>query len=65
MNLRPGIAVQSRAKGLWLFSAARASAAAWGGAISWLACAEARVLTLCSPETELGFCFRIGICGVF
>ena len=45
--------------------AARASAAAWGGAISWLACAAARVLALCSPETELGFCFRIGICGVF
>ena len=51
---------------MWLLLlAARASAAAWGGAISWLACAEARVLALCSPETELGFCFRIGICGVF
>ena len=44
---------------LWLLLllAARASAAAWGGAISWLACAEARVLALCSPETELDFVF--------
>ena len=45
--------------------AARASAAAQGGAISWLACAETRVLALCSPEIELAFSFRIGICGDF
>ena len=50
---------------LLLLLAARASAAARGVSISLLACAETRVLALCSPETELGFCFRAGICGVF
>ena len=47
-----------------LLLAARASAAARGVSISLLAC-ETRVLALCSPETELEFCFRVGICGVF
>ena len=50
---------------LWLLLAAPASAAARGGSTSWLACAETRVLALCSPEFELQFSFRIGICGVF
>ena len=50
---------------LWLLLAARASAAARGVSISLLACAETRVLALCSPEPELGFCFRVGICGGF
>ena len=36
-----------------------------GCAISLLACAETRVLALCSPAIELAFCFRIGFCGVF
>ena len=35
-----------------------------GGAISLLACAETRVLALCSPGMELWFCFRIGFCCV-
>ena len=35
-----------------------------GGAIPLLACAETRVLALCSPGIELCFCFRIGFCGV-
>ena len=50
---------------LLLLLAARASAAARGCAISLLACAETRVLALCSPAIELAFCFRIGFCGVF
>ena len=40
-----------------LFLAARASAAAWGGAISWLACAETRVLALWPLDKKLGFLF--------
>ena len=50
---------------LLLLLAASASAAARGGAISLLACAETRVLALCSPEIELAFCFRMGFGGVF
>ena len=50
---------------LLLLLAARASAAGRGGAISLLACAETRVLELCSPEIVLAFCFRIGFCGAF
>ena len=45
---------------LLLLLAAVASAAARGGAIPLLACAETRVLALCSPAIELCFCFRIG-----
>ena len=37
--------------------AARASAAAWGGAISWLACAETRVLALWPLDKKFGFLF--------
>ena len=37
--------------------AARASAAAWGGAISWLACAETRVLALWPLDKKIGFLF--------
>ena len=50
---------------LLLLLAARASAATRGGAISLLACAETRVLALCSSGIELVFCYRIGFCGVF
>ena len=42
---------------LLLFLAARASAAAWGGAISWLACAETRVLALWPLDKKFGFLF--------
>ena len=50
---------------LLLLLAAVASAAARGGAIPLLACAETRVLALCSSGIELCLCFRIGFCGVF
>ena len=40
-----------------LLLAARASAAAWGGAISWLACAETRVLALWPLDKKFGFLF--------
>ena len=42
---------------LLLLLAARASAAARGVSISWLACAETRVLALSSPEIALRFLF--------
>ena len=45
---------------LLLLLAARASAAVRGVSISWLACAETRVLALCSPEIELEFSVCIG-----
>ena len=47
----------------WLLLAALPSAAARGVAISLLACAETRVVALCSPGIEFAFCFRIGFCG--
>ena len=40
-----------------------ASAAARGGAISGLACAETRVLARSSRGIEFAFCFRIGFWG--
>ena len=49
---------------LSLLWAARASAAARGGAISGLACAETRVLTRSSRGIEFAFCFRIGFSDV-
>ena len=50
---------------LLLLLAARASAAARGVAVSWLACAETRVLALSSPEIYFEISVFVGICGVF
>ena len=44
---------------------ARASAAARGASISWLARAETRVLALSSPEIYFEISVFVGICGVF
>ena len=48
-----------------LLLAAVASAAARGGAIPVLACAETQVLALSSPAIELCFCFRIGFAVIY
>ena len=50
---------------LLLLLAAVASAAARGGAIPVLACAETQVLALSSPAIELCFCFRIGFAVIY
>ena len=50
---------------LLLLLAARASAAARGASISWLARAETRVLALSSPEIYFEISVFVGICGVF
>ena len=44
---------------------ARASAAARGGAISGMACADTRVLARCCLGIEFALFFRIGFCCVF
>ena len=45
--------------------AARAFAAGRGVSISWLTCAETRVLALSSPDIEFEISVFVGICGVF